>query len=106
MWTPNEDVIVSKEKQEEEVRKSKIQSARVISSRQFWIAALEIGVTKDSILDEISEKYEGAEAEYLRIQVKESSSFYRDNEIVSELSGMIGIEPYQLDELWLRAASL
>lgn len=106
MWTPNAAVIVTKEKQDEQSAQDALSSARVITARQFWLGAVEVGVTKASLLEDIAKSYDAAEGEFLRIEVESATSFHRDNKLVSELSGLLGIEPYQLDALWLRAASL
>lgn len=76
-----------------------------LTSRQFWLAALEIGITKKTLLDDVAKNYEGAEAEYLSIEIRESSTFNRNHPLIEELAEINGLQSYQIDDLWLRAAS-
>lgn len=77
-----------------------------LTSRQFWLTALEMGVTKSSLVEQVRTHFNGDEAEAMIIEVESATSFSRDYPLVQEMAEMSGIEPYQLDAMWMRAASL
>lgn len=78
----------------------------VLSSRQFWLAAADIGITKQSLLDSVAENYTGMEAEMLSIEIRESTSFERDYPLVDELADIKGISREELDALWNWASGI
>lgn len=71
-----------------------------LSSRQFWLAAYSVGVTKDDVIA----LCDGEQT--LLIVVKESSVFVRSNPDIILLSEMMNITPEELDSLWLWAAGV
>jgi hypothetical protein len=75
-----------------------------LTSRQFWLAALEVGITKDGLISLLHDSYDGNELEYLTTEIRESTSFRRDYPLISEIAILAGINEIQLDALWLRAA--
>lgn len=79
-----------------------------LTSRQFWVAAASIGVTKDSIiaLIDASEEFTLPEKEGLKIEVRETTNFYRLNDLVTDLSFLMGVPAEQLDMLWMWAYEL
>lgn len=70
-----------------------------LTSRQFWLAAYEIGVTKESV------KALCADDPTLMIVVDESSTLVRTDQDIITLSLAMGITPDQLDNLWEWAAT-
>lgn len=80
-----------------------------LSSRQFWLAAHDVGVSKDGLFKHIEEEYgedKKEEAGRIILEISESSTFERDYPLVSELAEMTGISESELDALWLWAASI
>lgn len=84
-------------------------SSLSLTSRQFWIAALEMGITKSSLREYVESNtgimFTDYEAESIKVEIDSATSFERSNRLIVELSALQGIEPYQLDAMWLRAAS-
>lgn len=106
MWTPDTSVIETEETREaarEETRRAAIPD---LSSRQFWLTALELGVTKAGLLEKARADYEGADLENMLILIGESSTFSRHNPIVESLSAELGIPADNLDSLWTWAATI
>lgn len=99
-WKPSADIIDTAEAKAIRAEKERRAAIPALTSRQFWLAALEIGVTKESLLESINEEYSGAERAALAIEVNESASFSRDYPLVSELAEMKGISESELDDLW------
>lgn len=77
-----------------------------LTPRQLWLAALQAGVTKASVLQAIESLQDPEEREYLRIEIQEATSFVRSHPAVDMLIGMIGMPKEQIDALWLWAANL
>lgn len=77
-----------------------------LTSRQFWLAALEAGVTKAGLISNVNSAFSGPDLEYYLIEIKESTSFSRSNPMVDILSAMNGFSPSQIDDLWRRSASI
>jgi len=70
-----------------------------LSSRQFWLTALSIGITKASILAATTDPE-------IEVVVNETTSFVRTDPAVSELATIMGVSETQLDSLWLWAAGV
>ena len=79
-----------------------------LSARQFWMAAMTIGVTKQICIglatalpettpEEIQDK------QFMLIEINDSTTFERSNPRIESLSTLLGITPVQLDSLWLWA---
>ena len=77
-----------------------------LTSRQFWLAANAIGVSKDHVLTQIATIPDAAEREAMRIEAAETASFNRTHPAIDELAGAMGITPAQLDDLWTWGAAL
>lgn len=77
-----------------------------LTSRQFWLAALEVGETKASISAYVRGNYPAQDAGRAAIEVESSTSFERDHYLVGDLAGMKGIGSAELDALWLWASAL
>lgn len=106
MWTPDASVIKTAEfiaAEDEERRRAAIPD---LSSRQFWLTALELGVTKAGLLEKAREDYEGDDLENMLILIGESSTFSRHNPVVESLSAELGIPADNLDALWTWAATI
>ncbi len=71
-----------------------------LTSRQFWLAANAIGISKSAVLAQIDTITDAAERGALRIEAAETASFTRTHPAVDELAGAMGITPTQLDDLW------
>lgn len=105
-WKPSADIIDTAEDKARRAEEERRAAIPALTSRQFWLAALEIGVTKESLLQSIQAEYGGAEAAALAIEVNESASFSRHYPLVSELAEMKGIPENELDDLWLWASNI
>lgn len=78
-----------------------------LTSRQFWLAAANIGITKTSVSATIDTlALTDIEKELMKIEMMESTSFERDHPDIASLAVALGIPPEQLDDLWLWGASL
>ncbi|MBD9511650.1 hypothetical protein IB265_33380 [Ensifer sp. ENS10] len=78
-----------------------------LSSRQFWLAALEIGITKTIVQNKI--KTLGlAPLEEARwsTELDEAKTFERTSQFLAELTGLFNIPPNELDVLWTWASKL
>lgn len=71
----------------------------VLSRRQFWLGADSLGVSKANVLAAATDNQ-------IRIEIEESTDFYRTYESVVLLSPVFGITPEQLDDVWLWWASV
>ena len=76
-----------------------------LTSRQFWLAAFSIGITKQSLIDAINQSNE-TDKEWLIIELSESTSFERTNPAIEVFSSLVGVPDEQLDTLWNWAANL
>lgn len=70
-----------------------------LTSRQFWLTALSIGVTKAQILAATTDPQ-------IEVVVNETTSFVRTDPAVSDLAGIMGVTDVELDSLWLWAAGV
>lgn len=77
-----------------------------LTARQFWLAAIELGISKSSLSSLVSQNYEGRERDLLLVEIEEAGSFKRDYPLVSELAEISGISESQLDDLWLWASKI
>lgn len=75
-----------------------------LTSRQFWLAASRINVTKADVLALVDAMEDKEAAVDLRIEVSETVNFQRTNPAVDELATLLGITAEQLDSLWVWAA--
>lgn len=77
-----------------------------LTSRQFWLAANAIGISESIVLAQVETIEAPAERDALRIEVAKTSDFSRVHPAVDDLSGLLGITPEQLDDLWIWGAQL
>lgn len=77
-----------------------------LTSRQFWLAANAVGISKDAVLAQIATIADPSEREALRIEAAETASFNRTHSAVDELATAMGVTPTQLDDLWTWGAAL
>ncbi len=79
-----------------------------ISARQLWLMALDIGITKASILASLETIEDKIKAERLRIEITEPplNGYERLSTAVETLREMQGIPVEQFDELWARASQI
>lgn len=94
----NHALLITKEKREEIKEQERLASFPNLSSRQFWLAANEINITKDDVISACGEDEE------LVIIVKETTNFVRSDSVIDELAEILNIPVSQLDDLWLWAA--
>lgn len=73
---------------------------------QFWLAALNVGVTKSAVLALINQITDSNAKEQALIMLEETTSYKRNDPFVAQFSAMLGISSVQLDQLWLQAATL
>ncbi|OCP21880.1 hypothetical protein BC361_25260 [Ensifer sp. LC54] len=78
-----------------------------LSSRQFWLAALEIGITKAIVQDKIRSLGMAPLDEARMItELIEATTFERTNPFLAELTGLFSLPPADLDILWTWASAL
>lgn len=82
-----------------------------LTPRQLWLAAREISITKDQVLALIEAMPETTPEEIddkqvAMIEIMEAPSYKRDHPLVAMLSGLVGLTPTELDDLWIWAAGL
>lgn len=79
-----------------------------ISARQLWLMALDIGITKSSILTSLETMEDKTEAERLRIELTEPplNGYERLSPAVETLREMQGIPEAQFDDLWAWASQI
>lgn len=73
---------------------------------QFWLAALNIGVTKADVLALINQIVDPIAREQATIMLEETTSYKRDDPFVIQFSTMMGISSNQLNTLWIQATAL
>ncbi|OWZ90484.1 hypothetical protein B9J07_28270 [Sinorhizobium sp. LM21] len=78
-----------------------------LSSRQFWLAALEIGITKTIVQDKIrSLGLAPLDEARMITQLVEATNFERTSQFLVELTSLFNILPNELDVLWTWASAL
>lgn len=79
-----------------------------ISARQLWLMALDIGITKASILASLETMEDRTEAERLHIELTEPpmNGYERLSPAVETLREMQGIPEEQFDDLWAWASEI
>jgi len=83
-----------------------------LTARQFWLAALELGITEQgllaSIVDEEDPLYIADELERaaVAIDIAKATSFRRDYSLVDSMAAAFGLPAEQMDDLWAWAAQI
>lgn len=77
-----------------------------LTHRQFWLAAWDVGITKQSVTAKVLSNYPEGERERIAMEVELTTSFSRNHPLVDELCVMSGLSPVELDALWIWAASI
>ncbi|SCW77021.1 hypothetical protein SAMN02927900_04752 [Rhizobium mongolense subsp. loessense] len=78
-----------------------------LTSRQFWLAAASIGITKASVTATVdSLALSDMDKEMMKIELTEATTFERLHIAVLDLAEALAIPPEQLDALWVWAAGL
>lgn len=77
-----------------------------LSPRQLWLMALDIGISKESLLAHLDEWPDQQEAAALRIELTEPPQYgyERDSPAVEFFREMEGLEPDHFDDLWAWAS--
>jgi len=83
-----------------------------LTARQFWQAALVLGITEEGLVASISDPqdalYVQDEAERVSaiIDIRKATSFRRDYPLVDEMAAAHNITTEQMDDLWAWAAAI
>lgn len=83
-----------------------------LSARQFWQAALLIGVKEEDLVNGISNKNspyyiaDDNERESTLIDIKKATSFNRDFPLLKKMAEIHKIPETQIDSLWIRAQQM
>lgn len=83
-----------------------------LSARQFWQAALLIGVKEEDLVNGISNKNspyyiaDENERESTLIDIKKATSFNRDFPLLKKMAEIHKIPDEQIDSLWIRAQQM
>jgi len=82
----------------------------ILTARQFWLAALELGITEQGLLsaieDETNALYIADEIERAAaaIDIAKAQNFRRDYPLVDEMAEAFGLSSIEMDALWAWAA--
>jgi len=88
------------------------QPAPVLTARQFWLAALELGITEQGLLAAISDLSsplyieDETERAAVAIDIAKAQSFRRDYPLVDEMAAAFGLSTVEMDTLWAWAAQI
>lgn len=78
-----------------------------LTPRQLWLAALTVGITKESVLEVVENTVTDLEEkEYIKIELNEANLYGRNHPAVEKLVQMMGMPKEQVDVLWVWASSL
>lgn len=77
-----------------------------LTHRQFWLAAWDVGITKQSVKEKVLSSYPEEERDRVAMEVELTTTFSRNHPLVDELCVMSGLSPAELDALWVWAASI
>ena len=78
-----------------------------LTSRRFWLAALEIGITKESLSVTIDGmNLPTLDAQRMKTELMEATEFERDNPVLIALVAYLNIPQAQFDTLWRWAMDL
>jgi len=69
-----------------------------LTRRQFWLGANSLGLSKADVIAATDDPV-------ILIEIEESGEFHRTYESILMLSGVLGITPEQLDDVWMWWAS-
>ncbi|WLR91023.1 hypothetical protein [Shinella zoogloeoides] len=79
----------------------------LLTSRQFWLAAANIGVTKALVASTIEAlDVSDVEKATLMVELMESTTFERLHYAVVDLANALNIPAQQLDDLWMWGSAL
>jgi hypothetical protein len=73
---------------------------------QFWLAALNVGITKSDVLTLINQITDKPTREQATIMLEETMLYKRNDPFVTQFSQMMGISSSQLDQLWIGASTI
>lgn len=73
---------------------------------QFWLAALNVGITKSDVLALINQIPDKPTREQATIMLEETVLYKRNDPFVLQFSQMMGISSSQLDQLWIGASTI
>lgn len=84
----------------------KVHQYKDLTMRQFWLAAFNAGVTRESLEEAVRFKYEKEVADLIMLEVGVTTSFSRSYPLVDELCAVAGLSAEELDHLWKWAESI
>jgi len=88
------------------------QPAPALTARQFWLAALELGITEQGLLGAIANEDDplyianAVERAETAIDIRKAQTFRRDYPLVDSMAQAHAITPEQMDALWAWAAQI
>lgn len=103
-WVP----VVAPEPTPEEAR----ENMPALTARQFWKAALEIGVTEELLIEEMSDPtspsfiHDEKDRQDAIVDIRKASSFDRNYPTLNRLASAQGFPAEQLDALWMWASTI
>lgn len=106
MWKPDDSVLITKEMKEDREKEGLISSFPILTHRQFWLAAWDIGITKQSVTAKVLSSYPEEERDRIAMEVELTTTFSRNHPLVDELCVMSGLSPVELDALWEWASAI
>lgn len=84
----------------------KVNQYKDLTMRQFWLAAFNAGVTRESLEEAVRFKHEKDVADLIILEVNVTSSFSRSYPLMDELCAVAGLSAEELDHLWKWAESI
>lgn len=76
-----------------------------LTQRQFWLAALELGVTEEAV-DAMIEQMPEAERAVAKIEKRHATGYQIDHPLVAAFSAAFGIARPNLEAAWMQASTL
>ena len=77
-----------------------------LTARQFWMAAANIDIDKDVIIETVKANMEDSIDRKIVLAELETSTFVRSSETIADIMAMLNIPAEQVDSLWTWAAGL
>jgi len=83
-----------------------------LTARQFWQAALVLGITEDGLVASISNPQDAlyiedeAERASVLVDIRKATSFRRDYPLIDEMAAAHNLPQEQMDDLWVWAAQI
>lgn len=78
----------------------------VLSARQFWLAAYDVGVTREILFEHARSSFPAEEAGRMILEIEVATQFSRSYPLVDELADLVGLSSQELDALWRWASTI